>query len=206
METIPEEIKIRFLENMSPEQLSVISKINREYKRLSYDDTLWQKLVNDQFGSVPKYCDSWSQTYQIAKKYSKIYNVLFLNVETGNNFGSLGLFFNPSGNQIDIPYKDISFEIALFLSDNGKVSNLVSDSLEDYLRRNSDNDNNESNTIEYVRTFNLLPNHKNTNIYLELLNQAIMKEISNDVFQLDDEFQWDEGEFVIKIQVQSIIY
>lgn len=223
METLPEEVKINILEYLNANELSALSNTNNQYRRLSYDENLWRRIVKDEFDNIPLFCNSWLNTYKIGRFYSKIYNVSFMDVFNGNDFGVLGLYTNP---------KDIALTVASFLASNNRISDLVFGYIEENEDVfNIDPDNYESNIIRYVSTNGRLPDHNNTNIYIKLLNDAILNIIENnqntgnyyhsyDYIKYfngkvmsntkntthNNVVDWDEGDYIIKIYTQSIIY
>lgn len=63
MESLPHEIKLNILRNLTAKQIIKTCLINKEFSQLCRDESLWKKLVEEKFGNIPKKYGSWYNTY-----------------------------------------------------------------------------------------------------------------------------------------------
>lgn len=64
MDTLPDEIKIRILNQLDTKELGRVGNVNRELSNLSSDQSIWKDKVKTRFGDIPQICDSWKLTYR----------------------------------------------------------------------------------------------------------------------------------------------
>lgn len=101
METLPDELRIRILGNLSARQLARLGEINREFYNLSRDEPLWSRLTNERFGNVDQN-GSWFQTY--ADLSRRVYVVLAVSKRSdmnGNFFRLIGVYYDINESMIN---------------------------------------------------------------------------------------------------------
>jgi len=96
LSSLPTELKLSILRQLTPQQLINLCQINLQYYQLCKDEPLWMRLVKEQFGNIPQLCNSWYQTYKIASLYNSFYVVSVADniPREGINVNILGTYTN----------------------------------------------------------------------------------------------------------------
>lgn len=176
MDTLPQEVKLNILRNMTPDGIINTCSVDKEFSILCKDETLWRQLVKERFGDIEKKYGSWYNTYIYANR--TIYCALYLPQNVRDADGIIIIATEK--------YEETVIETTIFLVETGsKVNNFtynfidnnpdIADYIQDILQ------------VDYDRIFDEIFNDPRGHYYVMELYNFLIENLYDVVF-LDDGF------------------
>ena len=76
MNTLPIELQMMIVGDMSSVEIVRLSRVNSDYYKLCKNESLWWRLVYRDFRTdVTQFCGLWYETYKIYYKFNSVYDV-----------------------------------------------------------------------------------------------------------------------------------